>query len=216
MQVADVFSRDTGVWRVLETMTTLIVLNVLVVLTSLPVITLGVSLSAAYAVHSDTSEDFVSATRGYFRALLAHRRQATAVFWSGLAMVFALVGVAYVIPVPFLRYVPLVLAAIVLLVVQAYLPLLPVADAGWRRNVLTGLHVALRQTWRPVLALSAWAVAAVVPVYAPGLFFAWLFLGIGVPLLVSSRLMTGAYRSLSLLPDEEDDHAGAGSADRRS
>lgn len=210
MKVSDFFSSQTPMWRGLEVGTTLIVVNVLVVLTSLPLVTVGASVAAGYAVvHADPA-DYRGAAGRYFRAFARCWRQATVAHLGFTVALAALGGLVYLARESFLQFAPLLAMAILLLAALVFYPLLAVADQGLRQNLVGSFYIVLRRTAKVALAGVVWAVSAAFPVLVPKLLFVWMFLGIGLPLYLSYRLIGGIFHSLNLLDKEDADAGGDG------
>ena len=84
------FSLDSGFMQGLNRFADLVLLNVLFVVTSLPVITLGASLTAMYTVCFRFNEDWEEGVcKTYFRAFRRNFRQAT-VIWVVVALLLVL------------------------------------------------------------------------------------------------------------------------------
>ena len=184
------FRYDSGFWSAMERVFDWMVLNLLWLVTSLPVVTVGASTAALTEVSRRMAlgeEPFVF--KSYFRAWAKHWKTATAL-WAMLAVtagwlllslrICFVAGSAWFLPVAVVEGA--LLFAVVLSIPYA-LRLCTQSRQGIREIVKQAVVAALRHLpWSVVLAVVAWApwvVTLLVPQALPYLLLFWLFLGVG-------------------------------------
>ncbi len=206
MKISSFFSRQGGPWRGMELAAKLMVVNILVLVTSLPVITIGASVTAAYDVLMNDPEDTHQVTRRYFVAFRAHWKQASIAFIAFVATTAVLVFAVVSLRTSVAQYVPLLLLAVTLLTAQVYFPLLAVVQQDPKQNLIASLYIVLKRTIRPILALCLWGGLSLFPVFFPKLFFLWAVLGLGIGLYCSASIMARVFQGLDLLPNKDSAH----------
>lgn len=149
------FRYDSGFWSAMERVFDWMVLNLLWLVTSLPLVTVGVSTAALTEVsHRMEQGEELPVFKSYFKAWAKHWKTATAL-WAMLV----------------------VAAGWLLLSLRICF----VAGSAWFLPV--AVVAALRHLpWSVVLALVAWtpwAITLLVPQALPYLLLFWLFLGVG-------------------------------------
>ncbi|MGV1006179.1 MAG: hypothetical protein ACOYEV_15745 [Candidatus Nanopelagicales bacterium] len=192
------YAPDSGVWRALNQTTRLVVLNLLVLATSLPLVTIGASLTAGYSVLLNDADDERLAHRLYmaeFRRLLAQN----SVFFVGhtTALVLLGLGVSW-LQHTHLQFGVLLILTFTMLLGLVFYPLSAVSAAPVRQRVYASAHLVLRHTMSVILAFSTWLGSLLFPVFMPRLVFGWLFFGIGVPMYLTAGLLRGPLDSLKL------------------
>ena len=177
-------------------------LNLLWLLTSLPVLTVGASTAALIDVtrRMEQGED-PAVFREYFRAWVRHARQATLVWIAVLAAVLWLLlalqvcfasGSALLLPVAVAEGA-LLLAVVLSLPYGFALCLQP--ETRFREIVKTAMITALRRLpWSVALAVTGilpWAVTLLFPGAFPFLFLFlfWLFAGVSAIAFVQQKIL---------------------------
>lgn len=155
---------DSPLGKILTKLLDLVVLQVLFVVTSIPVVTIGAGLSAMFAVcRKLRQEDVVPVTKTYFREFKACFGKATA-SWLILAPAAALLGISisyYYHAALALRIVPLVIAGVLLVLVWLafvyVFPLIAWFDNGLRAHFRNAFVLSICHFWTTVVVTLLYA-----------------------------------------------------------
>lgn len=173
---------------VLSSLGDLIVLNALFLISSIPLVTIGASITAAFrtalALHNQTCS---SITKEFFHTFKSSFRQATAV-WCCSLPVFLLLGVYYLLAITnpafsMNRWLLLVLVlCIVLLAALCYLfPLIGRYQNALRDHWKNAIILAVSNFPRTVLLVLICIIPILLILCSPGLFFYglpfWVLIG---------------------------------------
>lgn len=184
------FRYDSGFWSAMERVFDWMLLNLLWLVTSLPLVTIGASTAALTEVSCRMvcGED-PAVLKGYFKAWARHWKKATALWallvvaagWLLLSLRICFVaGSVLFLPV---AVVEGALLFVVVLSIPYALHLCIRSELGIRETVKQAAVAALKHLpWSVVLALlgmGPWAVTLLVPQALPYLLLFWLFLGVG-------------------------------------
>lgn len=184
------FRYDSGFWSAMERVFDWMVLNLLWLVTSLPLVTVGASTAALTEVsHRMEQGEEPAVFKSYFKAWAKHWKTATALWamlvvaagWLLLSLRICFVaGSAWFLPV---AVVEGALLFVVVLSIPYALLFCTQSQLGMREIVKQAVVAALRHLpWSVVLALVAWtpwAITLLVPQALPHLLLFWLFLGVG-------------------------------------
>lgn len=206
---------DSRFYHVLSVVATLMVLNVLTVLCSLPIVTAGASVSALYAVMEASLEDRGgSAIKEYFRNWKKHFKRAT-LFWAALlAVLLVAAGDLLLVSrglVAGNAFFLLCFADLVMIVsvmtASVLFPFLPVFKAGFGQTVRIALVYALKDLPKTVL-VTALNIFPFVLAYLYTEFFLrflpfWLLIGFAVIAYCSTRILHPVILSLQEALDEQ-------------
>lgn len=180
-----VFAMEGGPFRVLSALTRCLVLSVLVLVCSVGVVTFGAAMTAGYAVLLRDRDEADSTHRLFFRSFRAHLRGSTAYFVVSLAVLAGLAGVVKVAAGGVLELPVLVLAAFVVLVSVVWFPLRAASSAGWVDVLRGAVGIVMRYGFFAMAAAVGWAILLVVPVMMPKMILAWMFLAVGLGMLLT-------------------------------
>lgn len=213
MKLSDFFSQQGKPWMVMEGLTRILVINALVVVSSLGIVTVGASLTAAYTVLivDDTDEDdegYEGIWRRYWGAFRKKWKNSTLGFLAFLACGALLICAVFALRENAFQYAPLVGLAIILLGVQVYFPLTAVSDLGLGESLGASFFLVLKCTMQAILATLLWVAMAAAPIFFPKLTFLWLFAGVGIAVTGTAKLMTGVMAKANLIAPKEAQHAG--------
>lgn len=201
-----IFSMQGSLWKFMERVTTVVVVNILVVLTSLPVVTIGASLAAGYEVLLTDPHDEYPVVRRYFEAFRKNWKAATGFLISQLAVGALLVLGAKLSQGSFAQFLPLLLLAFTIVVGQVFYPLLGLTGWTLGRSAKGSIGIALRYTFWPVVASALWVGSLLLPVTFPKLAFLWVCVGVGLPMMATATLLKVPFTKLGLsFPSEEED-----------
>lgn len=184
------FRYDSGFWSAMERVFDWMLLNLLWLVTCLPIVTIGASTAALTEVSGRMAHgDDPAVFKSYFKAWVRHGKRAI-VLWGLLVVVVGwlvlslricfVAGSVLFLPV---AVVEGALLFVVVLSIPYALYFCTRTGSGLREVVKQAGLAALRHLpWSVVLALlgeGPWAVAVLVPQALPYLLLFWLFLGVG-------------------------------------
>ena len=198
--------------RVLITACNLVILNLLWILTSIPIVTMGASNSALYAVIFQFLDDGSdSVVIPYFKAFRANFKQSTMV-WIPMALVIAILVIdAFYITgndVSPLLWIPFGLVLLVLLALTSYVfGLIPRFENSLRDILRNSLLIFLMNIFPSIAIILVQAVPLLFFFILPSFFLRGgiLWLGFGVSLFsyVNGATMLRIFKKY--LPPAEDD-----------
>ena len=178
--------------RGMERVWSLIVLNVLWLVCSLPVVTMGASCAALYQVLGKliAGEDGHVA-RQFFRAWGENWKEATPV-WLILLAVAALCG--------FDLYMAVFALQLAAMVMTFAFPLMARYEKTWRNHLKNAMLVAVGHLPRMLLIWAVWAVPVGVSVFIPEVGFylsiVWVLIGYSSLSYVTALLLRPVFRNL--------------------
>lgn len=198
------FDPDSSFSRGMERVWSLVVLNVLWLLCSLPLVTLGASSTALYAVLGkmlEGEDDHVA--RRFFRAWRENWKQATPV-WLVLLAVIALCGFDLWISAANERFLWELLAVAALQLVGMELtfvfPLMARYENTRRNHMKNALLVALGNAPRMLLAWLLWALPIGLCLFVEGMLLylslLWLLIGCSSLSYLTARVLRPIFRRL--------------------
>ncbi|MGX7199798.1 YesL family protein [Enterococcus nangangensis] len=188
-----IFQPSGGIYLGMTRIYQLLVLNVLFVVTALPLVTLGAAFSAAYGtsfkIRNGAEEQLV---KTYFRQFKANFRQST-IIWLGIMLVGGIFYSAYpwvksffqTFPATF--YVFALVLAVLLLALAYVFPMIAHFASPSGLLLLNSLLLALKHLPYSLLIFFLFTgVGVLLPVFVPQLFLLWLLLGFGSVIYISS------------------------------
>ncbi len=198
------FDPDSAFSRGMERVWSLVVLNVLWLLCSLPLVTLGASSTALYAVLGkmlEGEDDHVA--RRFFRAWRENWKQATPV-WLVLLAVIALCGFDLWIAAANDRFLWELLAVAALQLVGMELtfvfPLMARYENTRRNHMKNALLVALGNVPRMLLAWLLWALPVGLCLFVEGMLLylslLWLLIGYSSLSYLTARVLRPIFHRL--------------------
>lgn len=182
-----IFDIDGSLNSFLTVIYQIMVVNVLTVIFSLPIITMGSAISAGYQLFSEQDtrpinlKRFVECFKANLKVGLVLTMIHLIVGFIMIQLVFLTIGT----PVQFLSL--LILSFTALVCMNTLL-----VTARFKLNLLECLKFSLVLTMRYTgffcLSLAALVVSYLVPIFLPKLMFLWFFLGIGLPMLLQVKI----------------------------
>lgn len=197
------FSLEGGIYRGLSLMFDLIWLNLLLILTSLPVVTIGASLSAAYDVcFRLVKGEALEIRQAYLKAFKAKAKTSSIVF-LGNALVFILLAVAIkLIGVELIVFPLLVILAVLLLLNEILYPLISLTEFSFKELYRQSFGITLQYLVYLVACFMLSLIGLVWPVFLIKLSFIWLALGGAVTIYLKSKLLTNLLIKLNFIQEE--------------
>lgn len=199
------FSLEGGIYRVLTVMFDLIVLNVWMIVTSLPLVTIGASISAAYVVAFKlVNGETVSVRADYLAAFRGKAKISSLVFlgnllvMTGMAMIIKSVGIGLVV------FPLLVVFAVLLLLTEILYPLISVSDLSLKDLYRQSFGITLQYLVYLVACFMLTLIAVLWPIFLVKLSFVWLALGGSLSIYLKSKLLNNVLIKLNFIQVEED------------
>ncbi len=193
------FRQSSVITRALSLLADVALLNLLWLICSIPILTIGASTAALYACLFARQRGEPCGASDFFRAFRAHFRRATALWTIALfAGIVLYVDAQFTISASFpLHQVLLALYAALALVLLIALPFLFVAPALEAKTVLlayrSSLLLGIVNLPRTVAVLLLWSIPVVWLIFSPNSFwhYGWIWIGLGFGLLafLSAKLM---------------------------
>ncbi|MGN8025302.1 YesL family protein [Microbacterium sp. 22242] len=198
--MTSIFAEDSALMRVLTRIADLMILNLLFLVASIPLVTLGASLTALNftALRIGTGE-CVSVSRDFFRSFRRNLRQATVIL--GIFVALGIVFAAWFLVVT--RLVPNTLLQILLLAVWYVLvavagltalyafPYLATFDDRTREVLRNARLLSWRHPLTSIVAVAVIGLATIVTIFSPqatGYGLAWFLIGFAGIALVNGVL----------------------------
>lgn len=220
------FSADSALMRMLDRVGGVILLNLVFVATSLPLVTLGASLTALNSVALKLVRGHAqdSIVREYLRAFRGNLREGTKLVAAitGLALVlvawYAVVNALVVEPMAQLLMLAVwfVLAAQLTMTAIVAFPYLATFDDPTRRVLRNALLMSWRHPLSAITALTVTALPVLITIFYPkltGYGLLWLAIGFAAIACVTAMLFTRVFdRYIPAAPttsNEKDDAAHA-------
>ena len=193
------FRQSSVITRALSLLADVALLNLLWLVCSIPILTLGASTAALYACLFARQRGESCGARAFFCAFRAHFRRATALWMIALfAGIILYTDYRFTISASFpLHQVLLALYAALALVLLIALPFLFVSPALESKTVLlafrSSLLMGIAKLPRTVAVLLLWSLPAAWLTFSPNSFwhYAWVWIGVGFGVIayLSARLM---------------------------
>ncbi len=172
-----IFGIEGPVWSFLGKLTDIIILSLLFVLTSLPIITIGASLSALYAMmfrlSSDTEGRIV---KGYFKEFAAAFPRVTPLFLLQLLIALFLTAdilITMFTEMPggrFLMPVAMILAVVYLFFMHYFFPLFAKCDVTLKQVLLFSLMMPFKEILRTLFMVFITGVMIAAGIFVCGPF----------------------------------------------
>lgn len=193
------FNPDTPLMQFLTRLADLIILNLLFLLTSLPVITIGASWTALYCMTLKMVQDEEEAiAKSYFYAFRHHFRRATLLWMEIMALaVLILLDMLILARTPgyaavIVRTVIEVLAFLLLMILQYLFPYLAQFDASIRETIRNACLLAF--AYLPKTAMMA--IAVIGAIYISGFNNLTISIGIALWLLLGFAVIALGYSAI--------------------
>ena len=210
-----IFNMDSPFFQLMERVTDFVILNILTIICSLPLFTVGAALTAHHKVMQNFVMDSEQPVlRSYFRAFAGNFKQATVV-WLITAALLALIAVdvwfiyMYLDGLAFMLYVILAVVSAILLGTTCYaFALIARYDNTLKDHLKNSFVLAVGNLPKTVLMLAIWVIAPVVVVLALELSFNFLLilatLGISLIIYAHTRILKPVFLMLEQEEDEEE------------
>lgn len=202
------FDRAAPLWRAASTLGDIIVVNVLLLLTALPIVTLGAGLTAAYDAARRLQADLDDgAARTFWRSFRANLAQSTAL-WAVVGSIGAALLAGWILlPIPELAVMKTLISAVYLLIFPFVWALQARFENTVGRTLRNAAALAIaRLPWAGgVLVIQAVVLAVTIATWflVPQAVVLLLLLGYPLAVWASVPLIERALAPLLLAPESE-------------
>lgn len=185
---------NSGLYRAMTLIYQVVALNVLFLLTSLPIVTIGASIVALYhCTLKISSGDDPALVPTYFKAFKQNFKQGTLAgifFLAGLVAFFVLIRFTQIQQQPVLVVIVVSLSAVFLFTSEYLFPLLARFDNHLGMQMRNALVLSFQNAALSIVCfISNVALGVLLPLLLPKLFFLWFFLGFAGAAMINSKIM---------------------------
>lgn len=184
------FSLEGGVYHTLSLIKNLIVLNLLMIMTSLPIITIGASLSATFYVSSKlVNGEEIRLFETYVKIFKNKFKISLIIFMINGLLGFSLIMLIKAIGIELLSFPLLVLFASFLLINEAIYPLLSLNKGSIKLLYKESIGLTLQYLVYFVACFIITIIWGLFPIYFIKLSFIWLALGGSLSVYLKAKLL---------------------------
>ncbi|WP_440897618.1 DUF624 domain-containing protein [Amphibacillus sp. Q70] len=200
-----IFSLNGGVYAALARLFDLMVLSGLMIMTMLPIVTIGTALSAAYAVQFEEIERVDrSIPHTYLLKFKELWLKSSLLLFIHTLMIAILALVIGFVPIGIFQFPLLILLAVVILTGQMFYPVLATGVQSVKRIMALSFGIVLKYTGITALAFLMSISMLLVPIFLPKLIFLWFVLGCSIPIFMNTKLFIRPFIRFNLLSDKEE------------
>ena len=198
------FNLDSPLMQALNKVADLLLLNILTLICCLPVVTIGVSLTAMnYMALKIVRNEECYIIRGFFKSFKENFRQATLI-WLIILLVIIVLGADFLIlsgdtQTGFEKVLWGIVTAVALIVAFTAMYVFPVLakfDNTVIRTMKNALMMSLMQFPRTILMLVAYALPAILFFTVPQVMPLCFLFGLSVPAWISAKLYNKLFKKL--------------------
>ncbi|MHC5249297.1 DUF624 domain-containing protein [Enterococcus sp. LJL90] len=202
---------DTKIYQILTRGYQLIVLNLLMLLFSLPLITIGSVLASGYEISFKMQRHQEKHIAKEFIAMFCKNFKKATISWLifllGLSGVFVFSGTiqATLNVGGLVRYLILLLVTVYILAFLYVFPLIGYSENSVKAHFVVGLVMSFKNMGQSILAFLVFACAVVSPLYMPITIILVLFIGISLPVFLNSIIFKKVFEKYQFSSTEEID-----------
>lgn len=202
------FDLDSPLMSMLSKLADLIILNILVLICSIPIFTIGASMTALHYVLLKmvrNEEGYI--IRSFFKSFKENFRQATIIWLILLVVIGVLIGDFLIlrfsaIALPQWLHVVILAIAIILLFATVHLfPVLARFENSVMNTYRNSLFMGILALPKTVLMMVCWIIPIVVAVFAPQIMPVVFVLGISGPAFLNAMLYNKTFKRFE--PEEK-------------
>lgn len=184
-----IFHIDGEVYYFLTKIYNLLVINLLVIIFSLPIVTIGSAMSAAYRVLIDDEEQksgvVIKKYVTYFKSYVY--QGSLLILGSAIVLVLVVFSISQTINTPF-QFLCLVIGAFVSIVIMNLFITVAYRSMSFKEILAMALGISMKYTGYFCLTISSFAVSLLIPIFLPKLAFIWFFYGISLPMFFQTKI----------------------------
>lgn len=188
-----IFSMNGSVFSFMTTIYQVLVINIFFLMTSLPVVTIGASLTALYSCCLKiVNGDDILLWADYKKAFKTNFKISTQIFSMIVVMFVVIFGLAYTFQrLNFIvgLWIMLGIATVLIFGGEYLFPLIARFENTWRGYLRNAIVLSIHNAAISILVfIVTIALLVFFPVFIPKLFFLWLFMAFGAVGLLNSYL----------------------------
>lgn len=204
------FNMDSPIMRLLTKVADLIILNILVILCSIPIVTVGASFTGMhYVLLKMVRNEDGYIVKGFFKSFKQNLKQAT-IIWL-IILVFAVILVAdwFIYrdnAAQLSKVMMIILVALVMVVgmgISFVFPVLARFDNTVYHTIKNSIFMAILSFPKTVLMIACYAIPFLLLWYVPAAVPVVLMLGISGPAYLGAMIYSGVFRKFE--PEKEED-----------
>lgn len=201
-----VFSIEGGFYKTLDLIKDIMILNGLMLLFSLPLFTIGASLSAAFSVSFKlVMEEEIVVFDYFIKEFKSRFKVSTKVFLIHLVVLAMFVSIIKFVGIDILAFPLLIIFTVYLLMNEILFPLIGLKDLSLKQLYHESFAMTLNYLVLLVISFILTVIWALFPIYFLKLSFIWLMLGTGSMIYLKARLFKSMLIKLTYLNEKVDE-----------
>lgn len=193
------FAIEGNIYQVSSKAYELLILNVCFIVTAIPLVTIGSSLTTCYQLLQERQPGNQSITVvNYLKYFKQNLVKGSQVFILNVICLLAGTGLVIISPL-FLRLVLLLFLAGLILLFQSLYPLLPIMGCSLKDGLKISSYLLLKHTILVISAFMFFIISFLILVFFQKLFIFWLCFGFSIPLFGSSQCYRTIFKKLNIL-----------------
>lgn len=192
-----IFNIEGGIYKFASKILDLMYLNVLVLIFSIPIVTIGSAMSAASRVLFDQEEG--EEKRVFFSFLSYFKQylfQGIILFFLGICTILFLIIGVWFTKGSIIQFVVLLFVAFTLVYYCVSLMTLAYHKGAFEKLFSMSITLLIKYTGFFCLGVSSLIVTWTIPIFFPKVMFIWFFLGVSIPLLINVKIYFVCYGKL--------------------
>lgn len=195
-----IFSTEGGIYHFMTRLYQIMLLNILFILSCLPIVTIGAAVSSSYGTAFKMLEYKEKAIYKEFFMRFKRDFIPATVIWLGVLVTavscYALGPVLQTVIAgnKLIYFLVMLLLTIAALTVLYSFPLIARFENTIGSTMINALVLSLRHLAQSILIFLVTALLLVLPILVPKLFFGWLFLGWGLIFYVTARIFHSVFK----------------------
>lgn len=196
--MAKIFDMDGRIYKVIDFIWKLIQVNLLFILTSIPIVTIGPSLIATYHVLKlikDKKDG--NLWKNYFEIFSGRFSKGSLLLLINVSVI-TVEGLALITFPKITEFIWLMLIAFTLLIFNTSYILDPIFTTDREsifKTISFSIGVVMKYTGMSVLGFSVVLLTLFIPIFLPKLIFIWLFLGFSTVMYLSSSIYNSIFKN---------------------
>lgn len=187
-----IFDMDGTVYRILTVGYNLMLLNVLVIVTSLPILTIGPSIAAAVSLINENDDGKIVFTfKRYLYYFKKHLKKGMGLLGIQLGIIGVFIVLLLVLEaIPLVQLMVIILFSLALLVTSSFYHILVhYRDISVKRILSIALVIALKFTGIAALSFTVPFISLIIPIFLPKLIFPYVLVIFSVPLYIQHYVL---------------------------
>lgn len=209
MYMGKFFSFDSSFYRFATRIADIMILNVLWIICSIPIVTIGASTTAVYYVCLKMAKDEeTNIVKSFFKSFKENMKQGT-ILWLLFVTVSGILGVSFYYLFKVSESENTILKGIAILVTIIYVfsflyvfPLLARYENTIQKTIINSMMISIRYLDRTIMIGLILAVLIVIGFYSKEILIFTLLLGVGVLCYVITNIVLKIFKDLDKLRAE--------------